>query len=375
MIHDGRYRRFSANRFELGLFGPNVQNGMARLTRTLWSASWDDNLFLARMAEDAGLEFVLPLGQWSGLRGQPPEGPGEGGAFETLTWASGIMAATQRIPVFGTLHVAYVNPVFAAKQCVTAHHIGHGRFGLNVVSGTVTKDFAMFGLTPGDHDTQYDYTEEWLTIAKRIWSEPEPFDYDGTYFHLKHVLGKPKPYGGTRPMLISAGHSLRGREFAMRHADALFTSITELENAAEEIRVARSLTEDAARIPVYASGHMICRPTRKEADEYFHYLVHELGDWNGLDAWIERLWAHRTMPYKSVESYKERLITGLGTFLVKGSYDDAAQTFSQLHDAGIDGMAVAFVDYLSDVPGLCHEIVPRLERLGLRQGAATLTTA
>ena len=74
------------------------------------------------------------------------------------------------------------------------------------------------------------------------------------------------------------------------------------------------------------------------------------------------------------ERLKERVISGLGTFLVKGSYDDAAETFRRLHDAGFDGMAVAFVDYLADAPGLCHEIVPRLERLGLRHGSAALTT-
>lgn len=349
---------------------------MARLKRVVWPAEWDDNLSLARLAEEAGLEFLLPLGRWRGVRGYPAETPDEGGSLETLTWASGLLAATRRIAVFGTLQVAYVSPVFAAKQVVTAHHIGHGRFGLNIVSGTIAEEFAMFGLTPGDHDSQYDYTEEWVTIAKRIWSEDEPFDHSGTHFNLKRVLEKPKPYRRERPMLISAGHSTRGRAFAMRHADALFTSITELENAAEEIRTARALGEHGERVPIYASGHMVCRATRKEADEYYHHLVYELGDWADLDIWVERLTRNRTMPYASMERYKERLISGLGTFLVKGSYDDCAQTLKHMHDAGLDGMAVAFVDHLNDVPGLCHEIVPRLERLGLRNpAAAALTTA
>ena len=370
----GRYRRFSSHPFELGLFSFNVQNSMARLKQTLWPATWDDNVALAHLAEEAGLEFLLPLGRWRGVRGHASEGADQGGSLETLTWAAGLMAATRRIAVFGTLQVAYVNPVFAAKQVVTAHHIGHGRFGLNVVSGSIAEEFEMFGLTAGDHDLQYDYTEEWVTIAKRIWTEDEPFDHAGTYFNLKKVLEKPKPYGGARPMLISAGHSTRGRAFAMRHADALFTSITELENAAEEIRSARALSEHGAAMPIYASGHMVCRPTRKEADEYYHHLVYDLGDWTGLDIWVERLTKNRTMPYASMERYKERLISGLGTFLVKGSYDDCAQTLKELHDAGLDGMAVAFVEYLNDVPGLCNEIVPRLERLGLRNSAAAALT-
>ena len=49
--------------------------------------------------------------------------------------------------LFGTLHVAFVNPVFAAKQMVTADHVGHGRFGINLVSGWNQGEFAMFGVT------------------------------------------------------------------------------------------------------------------------------------------------------------------------------------------------------------------------------------
>ena len=226
--------RFSSNAFELGVFSQNTQNGMAKLKTKLWDSSWADNVRVAQIAEEAGLEFLLPLGNWLGQRGYPAEADDEGGSFETLTWASGILAATKRIHVFGTLHVAYINPVFAAKQCVTAHHIGQGRFGLNVVSGN--RDYQMLGLgQPLEHDDQYDYTEEWVTIVKRIWREAAPFDHSGTYFDLKKVISKPKPFGGRSPMLISAGHSHRGRAFAMEHTDALFTAITELNERTRRI--------------------------------------------------------------------------------------------------------------------------------------------
>jgi FMNH2-dependent dimethyl sulfone monooxygenase len=365
-----RRRRFGPNPFEIGLFSFNVHNGMAQIKPELWDNSWDNNLKLARLAEEAGLEFLLPLGRWRGSRDYPFERDDEGGSFETLTWASGILAATSKIAVFGTLHVAYVNPVFAAKQIVTAHHIGHGRFGLNVVSGTVAKDFGMFGLTPGDHDSQYDYTEEWVTVAKRIWSEAVPFDHAGTYFNLKQVLGKPKPYGGQLPMLISAGHSHRGRGFAMRHADALFTSITELENAAEELRMARTMSDDGEQVPIYGSSHLVCRPTRKEADEYYHHLVYELGAWDGIDEAVEKRMRNRTMPYASIERLKERLISGTGTFLVRGSYDDVAEQYKTLYEAGMDGLAVGLVDHFADFAALRDEVLPRLERLGLRKSFA-----
>jgi alkanesulfonate monooxygenase SsuD/methylene tetrahydromethanopterin reductase-like flavin-dependent oxidoreductase (luciferase family) len=357
-------RRFGSNAFELGVFSSNTQNGMARLKKVLWPSTWEQNLELARRAEEAGLEFMLPLGQWQGQRGYPAESEDEGGSFETLTWASGLLAATSRIAVFGTVHVAFIHPIFAAKQCVTAHHIGSGRFGLNVVSGNHAP---MFAMPIEDHDTLYDYTEEWVTIVKRIWNEHAPFDHSGRFFNLKNVFGKPKPYGGQAPMLISAGHSHRGRAFAMEHADALFTAITELRNAREEVSTARASSPDGERVPVYGSSHLVCRPTRKEADEYYHYLVYELGDWSEMDDVLARWLRGRTMPIAEVDRLKERLITGVGTFLARGSYDDVAETYRQLHEAGLDGLAVGMIDYADTFERLRDEVLPRLERMGLRQ--------
>lgn len=361
-----RRRRFSSNAFELGLFSFNVSGGLTQAKSDIWDLSWEKNLELARLAEDAGLEFLLPLGRWSSVRPYTAERNDEGGAFETLTWAAGLLAATSRIAIFGTLHVGYVNPVFAAKQIVTAHHIGRGRFGLNVVSGTSPSDYAMFGIPFEDHDGRYDYTEEWVTVAKRIWTEAVPFDHTGKYFTLRGVLEKPKPFGGRQPMLISAGHSHRGRAFAVRHADALFTSITEYENAAAELSAARAMSDDGESVPIYGSGHLICRTTRKETDEYYHHLVYDLGYWDGVENFVAQKTQNRTMPYTSIRALEERIISGGGTFLVRGDYDDVAQSFKQLHDAGMDGMAVALVDYIADFPALRDEVIPRMQRLGLR---------
>ena len=57
----------------------------------------------------------------------------------------GLLALTEKICVFGTVHAPLINPVFAAKQIVTTDHIGAGRFGLNVVSGWNPVEFEMFG--------------------------------------------------------------------------------------------------------------------------------------------------------------------------------------------------------------------------------------
>src|SRR5438552_1454354 len=86
-------------------------------------AAWEDNLEAARLADDAGIEFLLPVARWHGYGGRTDR---QGTSFETFTWATGLLAATRDIVTFATVHTALINPVFAAKQVVTADHVGRG---------------------------------------------------------------------------------------------------------------------------------------------------------------------------------------------------------------------------------------------------------
>jgi alkanesulfonate monooxygenase SsuD/methylene tetrahydromethanopterin reductase-like flavin-dependent oxidoreductase (luciferase family) len=356
---------FNSNRFKLGLFAPNCSSGLT-MTKApeRWDATWDNNVAAAKRADAAGLEFLLPVARWQGYGGETDP---EGSALETITWATGLLGATEGITVFGTVHVAFIHPIFAAKQIVTADHVGHGRFGLNVVSGGNAGEARMFGTELREHDERYAYTEEWVTIVKRIWSEHAPFDFHGKYFDLQRVIGKPKPYAGGRPLLLSAGSSPVGRAFAARHADCLFMVIIDESKLAEELAAIRTQAGVDRRVGVYASGHMVCRPTQKEAEEYYHYIVHEMGDWEAVDVIIGVRKESLSFPPDKLLQLRERFLSGTGTFPVVGSPDTVVAKFKALADAGLDGMAVGLVNYIDDFPLLRDEVLPRMQRVGLRE--------
>ena len=353
----------NANRFKLGLFGMNCSGSMATTAPERWTATWQDNRAAAQAADAAGIEFLLPIGRWLGYGGLTDR---QGTSFETLSWASALLAATKDILIFATVHTPLVNPVFAAKSCVTADHVGRGRFGLNVVSGWNVDEFGMFGSRLLEHDERYNYTEEWITIVKGIWSESKPFSYSGKHFNLTNVGGKPKPWDGSRPLLMSAGSSPTGRAFAAKHVDCLFMVIGDEANVAQEVAAMREVRKDRG---IFASGHLLCRATVKETRDYYHYLVHENGDWEAAEAVIRRRLEGdgRSLPRDRLKSMMERFISGGGTFPVIGSYDEVAATFKRLSDSGVDGMALASVNYVQEMPVIRDEILPRLERLGLRQ--------
>src|SRR5215471_5429673 len=245
-----RLAMYTANALKIGLFGANCSSGRA-VTKVpeRWSGTWPDNLRLARMADAAGIDFMLPIGRWKGYGGETDF---HGTTLETVTWAAGLLAATERITVFGTVHAPLINPIIAAKEFVTADHVGEGRFGLNLVAGWNEGEFEMFGVRQRDHEERYAFAQEWIDAVKRAWSEPGEFDFDGKFLKLAGVRAAPKPYGGTRPIIMNAGSSGTGQAFALRNRDAFFTatqaSRTSLAGTAQKVedvkRQARALGRD-----------------------------------------------------------------------------------------------------------------------------------
>src|SRR5271163_177885 len=215
-----RIAMYNDNALKIGLFGANCSSGRsATKVPERWSASWSECLALARLADDAGLDFMLPIARWKGYGGDTDF---HGRSLETITWAVGLLCATQRITVFGTVHAPLFHPLIAAKEFVTADHIGAGRFGLNIVAGWNEDEFAMFGVQQREHSDRYEFAQEWIDVVKRAWSEDE-FDFDGKFFKLAGVRAKPKPFGDAHPVIMNAGRSGPGQTFALRNCDAFFT--------------------------------------------------------------------------------------------------------------------------------------------------------
>jgi alkanesulfonate monooxygenase SsuD/methylene tetrahydromethanopterin reductase-like flavin-dependent oxidoreductase (luciferase family) len=112
---------------------------------------------------------------------------------------------------------------------------------------------------------------------------------------------------------------------------------------------------------------MLARPTRKQAEEFYRYLVYDMGDWPAAEHIVSIRMKGREERYAETNKLKERMISGIGTYPVVGSYDDVAETFARMSEAGLDGMAIGLVNYVSEFPHLRDGVLPRMERLGIRQ--------
>src|SRR5215216_1057193 len=367
-----RLAMYNGNVLKIGIFGANCSSGRsATKVPERWSASWPECLQLARMADAAGIDFMLPIGRWKGYGGATDF---HGTTLETVTWAAGLLAATERMTVFGTVHAPLFHPVIAAKEFVTADHIGEGRFGLNIVAGWNEGEFEMFGVKQRDHEERYQYAEEWIDVVKQAWSEPGEFDIAGRFFTLKGVRAQPKPYGNTRPIIMNAGSSETGQAFALRNCDAFFTataaSRTSLAGTAQKIEQVKNQARRLGRdIEVYTVGQVVCRPTPQQATDYYHHAIIDNADWGAVDGMLAL--KNITPQTVTLDEYaaKRRYFAAnaIGGYPFVGTPDHVAEELANLSTAGLRGIALSFVNYLDELPYFCTEVLPRLQRRGLRQ--------
>jgi alkanesulfonate monooxygenase SsuD/methylene tetrahydromethanopterin reductase-like flavin-dependent oxidoreductase (luciferase family) len=278
----------SPNRLKLGVFGLNVSSGcaMSSAPDTL-KIEWDESVRIARAAEAAGIEALVPVARWRGFGGATNFNHR---CFETLTWAAGLAAATERIGIFATVHVPTVHPVRAAKEIATIDHISRGRFALNIVAGWNEPEIRMFGVSQREHDQRYAYADEFTTLLKRLWTE-NGFDFSGDFFKVPGAYSEPKPVQRPWPLIMSAGNSPAGRDFAARHADlnfALGPDLTTLAATCADIkRLARE--RHGRGLSVFTMGYVVCRETEREALRYRDYYVKEKGDFAAAHNLLETL--------------------------------------------------------------------------------------
>lgn len=366
------------NKFKLGLFNANCDGGFAiSKAPERWRCEWDDVVKACIMADEAGIDFILPVAKWRGLQG---EADNLGRSFETLTHSAAIGAVTKRIGLFATVHVPLVSPAFIAKAITTIDHISHGRVGLNIVCGWNQDEFNVHGIQI-DPEQRYEQGLEWFKIYAKLLEGGPPFDWDGKYYkQLRGMTTNPLPLQRPRPPIMSAGFSPKGRDFAAQAADLLFTSVSNMQRAPS---IVRSVKDYAARydreVAVFTTCHIVCRATRKQAEDFYYYFAEEMAD-RELLAYIVRQKeatsgsdiskAERPDTNPEANSRKRGKIyagTFPGCYTIVGTPDDVAEEMVEMSAADLAGASICFLDYLKDMPYFIQEVLPRLEHAGLRQ--------
>jgi dimethylsulfone monooxygenase len=361
---------FNTNKMKLGIFGGNVSNGCAVTTAPdALKTSWQNSRFIARLADEAGLEAIVPVARWKGFGGPSNF---NGTCFETYTWAAGLAEATEQTAVFSTSHVPTVHPIMAAKQGTTIDHISGGRFALNIVCGWFEPELEMFGAPIMEHDSRYEYAQEWLDVLKMLWTREDEFDFEGRYFKITRGFHQPKPIQQPFPAIMNAGGSPVGQRWAARNADMGFVLLQshDYDGAKRQVDHLKGLARDefGRDIGVWASAYVVCRPTEQEARDFLNWYVVEMGDDEAVGN-IARVLGLQSevVPPEAMEAFKFHFKAGWGGYPLVGTPEQITDELATLSKVGLDGILLSWLNYQQEGPAFMREVLPLVEQAGLRE--------
>ena len=361
---------FNANRMKLGLFGLNVSKGCAMTTAEgALELDWPKNLELAQIADRAGIEALIPVGRFLGMGG-PSNFNGD--SYEVYCWAAGMAQGTSNTAVMSTSNVLMSHPVVAAKQIATIDHISQGRFALNIICGWYEKEYELFGASIMEHDARYDLADEWIGIAKRLWTSEEPFDFEGRYFRIKGGLSTPKPIQKPFPPLMNAGGSPRGQRFAAQHCDIVFVLLNphDLDDSKARIQSVRNLACEYGReLQVWTYCYCVQRDSREKAQRYLRYCIEEKGDDEAATNLLTSFGMNSaTFTPEQLKEFRFHFKAGYGGYPLVGTATDIVDTLDKLSGIGLDGMAFSWIDYDEGLAQFIEGILPLMDQAGLRNG-------
>lgn len=206
---------------------------------------------LARTAERGTFDFFFLA---EGLRLRELKGRihdlDVAGRPEALTVLSALAAVTSRLGLAGTVNATFNEPYELARRLSTLDHLSEGRAGWNVVTTSdafTGENFRRGGfLDPAD---RYRRAEEFVRLSRELWDSWQPdavladqgagrflregaigtVSHRGRHFTVEGRFTLPRSPQG-HPVIIQAGDSDDGREFAAAHADVVFTPHGRLED-------------------------------------------------------------------------------------------------------------------------------------------------
>jgi alkanesulfonate monooxygenase SsuD/methylene tetrahydromethanopterin reductase-like flavin-dependent oxidoreductase (luciferase family) len=365
---------FNDNKLKLGTFCSNTIANMT-LVPEQWRPTWANCLEAARVADEAGLEAIVPIARWKGyLDDKPDHASNE--VLEVFTWAAGLSQATRYSSILATSHAPTMHPLIVAKQCATIDAISGGRAALNIVGGWNRREFDMFGIDLLEHDQRYVYLEEWLQLVRMLWTCSNEFDYESKYFRMKKAISRPRPIQPGGVPIMNAAQSPAGIRFSAKNSQIGLLGLrgNSPEEWAPQVdgykKMARQ--EFSRDIQIWTNASAVLRDTTKEAEEFLRYYSEEFVDAGCLDSIMDTISIENNVPKDSPQFafMSKRMATGAGYPLV-GDARKITSELAGMSRAGIDGVIMTWLDYVEGVRRFARDVLPLLEQAGLRKPFTT----
>ncbi len=352
----------------------------------LWGASLP--VWVAQQAEAAKFDAMFLADvlysqvKGFGVFGANPPSTG----YEPLMTLSAVAARTDRIGLIATASTTFIEPENMSRYLGGLSWISGGRAGWNIVTSEAGQGHYGIELPPSSE--RYTRADEHVQATEALW---DSWEMDPSH----------------RPVLVQAGQSPAGRDFAARHAEVIFTAQTDLDVAqgfyaeVKERAVSYGRDPDSIRIlpglsPVIAETTAAASALEDELSAYIDLRAGRAKLAVALQADLDGLDLDRPIPpellidpdaaetsqfggsrYRNVYNLAvrdgltmRRMITrnelSLGHGTAAGTVVDVADHMERwFRGRACDGFAVTPIAVPEGVESVCGELVPELRKRGL----------
>ncbi len=213
-----------------------------------------------------------------------------------------IAGVTDHIGLGATYSTTYYSPFHVARTFATLDHLSGGRAAWNVVTSVNDSEAQNFGIDSHlGHDERYDRADEFLEATTALWdsweddalildrvngrfadgSKVHEVNYDGKYYKTRGPLTVPRGPQG-RPLLMQAGSSGRGRQFAGRWAELIFTGDPGIDVARKHYKDQKEKIGEAGRDPskirMLPMAYTVLGESQAQAEDREQMFLNDLVD-------------------------------------------------------------------------------------------------
>jgi alkanesulfonate monooxygenase len=217
--------------------------------------------------------------------------------LEPLTLITALSVMTKQIGFVATASTSWSEPYNLARLFASIDHISHGRAAWNIVTSSHDEAARNFGRDQSiDHALRYERAREFTRIVQGLWdswaddalvrdkasgiffdrTKVRALNHVGEHFSVAGPLNIERPPQG-HPVLVQAGASDDGKEFAAEFAEAVFTNHLTLESAqgyyADVKQRARRFGRAPESLLVMPGLTPYIGRTEKEAQERQEYML------------------------------------------------------------------------------------------------------
>jgi FMN-dependent oxidoreductase (nitrilotriacetate monooxygenase family) len=340
-------------------------------------------------------------------------------SFDPLVLLPALAAVTDHLGLIATASTSYNDPYHVARKFASLDHLSGGRAGWNVVTSANPHEAMNFGREEHlEHDERYRRAREFFDVVTGLWdsfaddafvrdvesgiyfdpARMHVLDHKGEFFSVRGPLNVARPVQGW-PVIVQAGASDVGRQFAAEIAEVVFSGISNLADARRHYADVKGRAERLGRsgdhVKILPGAFVIVGDSLDEAREKkarLDGLVHadsqvatlavQLGtDVSGMDLdgplpEIPESNASRTARQKLVDmARRDHLTVRQLAQIVGGSFGTlemigtpamiADQMEEWFRSEASDGFNVMFPYVPEGIDDFVDRVVPELQRRGL----------